>query len=129
MGLIERIKENAKKELKTIVLPESEDERVLKAAQMVLEEKTANVVLSNAFDVPTIAVDTHVFRVSNRLGLAESEKVEEVENQLMDLIPRKRWSRSHHLLIFHGRRICKARKPNCEKCPLNSECRYYSALK
>ncbi|WDV47032.1 endonuclease III [Clostridiaceae bacterium M8S5] len=86
--------------------------------------KTANVVLSNAFDVPAIAVDTHVFRVSNRLGLSKSDNVNDTEQQLMKLIPKQRWSRSHHLLIFHGRRVCKARKPNCEECTVKNYCKY-----
>ena len=68
--------------------------------------KTANVVLSNAFGVPSIAVDTHVFRVSNRLGLANSESVLEVEKQLQKELPKKEWSLMHHMLIFHGRRCC-----------------------
>ena len=88
--------------------------------------KTANVVLSNAFGVPAIAVDTHVFRVSNRIGLACSSTVEKTELDLMDNIPRKRWTKAHHLLIFHGRRICKARNPQCEICPINIYCRYYN---
>lgn len=87
--------------------------------------KTANVVLSNAFGVPAIAVDTHVFRVSNRLGLANSDNVLEVEKQLQKEIPKKEWTLAHHLLIFHGRRICIARKPKCEICPLTGECKYY----
>ena len=87
--------------------------------------KTANVVLSNAFGVPSIAVDTHVFRVSNRLGLADSDNVLEVEKQLQAELPKKEWSLAHHLLIFHGRRICKARKPECEICPITKYCKYY----
>lgn len=86
--------------------------------------KTANVVLSNAFGVPSIAVDTHVFRVSNRLGLADSDNVLEVEKQLQKELPKKEWTLMHHLLIFHGRRCCTARKPKCEECPLNHICRY-----
>lgn len=86
--------------------------------------KTANVVLSNAFNVPSIAVDTHVFRVSNRLGLADSENVLEVEKQLQKELPKKEWSLTHHLLIFHGRRCCIARKPKCEECPLAHLCKY-----
>ncbi|SFC94421.1 endonuclease III [Clostridium uliginosum] len=86
--------------------------------------KTANVVLSNAFNVPSIAVDTHVFRVSNRLGLAESENVLEVEKQLQKELPKKEWSLAHHLLIFHGRRCCIARKPKCNECPLRELCKY-----
>jgi endonuclease III len=86
--------------------------------------KTANVVLSNAFNVPSIAVDTHVFRVSNRLGLANSESVLEVEMQLQKELPKKEWTLMHHLLIFHGRRCCIARNPRCTECPLSHLCRY-----
>ena len=86
--------------------------------------KTANVVLSNAFGVPSIAVDTHVFRVSNRLGLANSESVLEVEKQLQKELPKKEWSLMHHMLIFHGRRCCTARNPKCEECPLSHICKY-----
>ena len=84
--------------------------------------KTANVVLSNAFGVPSIAVDTHVFRVSNRL--ANSDNVLEVEKQLQKELPKKEWTLMHHLLIFHGRRCCIARKPKCEECPLNHICKF-----
>lgn len=91
--------------------------------------KTANVVLSNAFGVPSIAVDTHVFRVSNRLGLADSENVLEVEKQLQKELPKREWSLAHHLLIFHGRRRCIARNPKCSECPLTNRCLYYKANK
>ena len=87
--------------------------------------KTANVVLSNAFGVPSIAVDTHVFRVSNRLGLAHSDNVLEVEKQLQKELPKKEWTLMHHMLIFHGRRCCTARNPKCSECPLNTVCTYY----
>ena len=90
--------------------------------------KTANVVLSNAFNVPSIAVDTHVFRVSNRLGLADSDNVLEVEKQLQKELPKKEWSLAHHLLIFHGRRCCIARKPKCGECPLAHLCKYKKEL-
>ncbi|WP_315081048.1 endonuclease III [uncultured Clostridium sp.] len=86
--------------------------------------KTANVVLSNAFGVPSIAVDTHVFRVSNRLDLANSENVLEVEMQLQKELPKSEWSLTHHLLIFHGRRCCISRNPKCKECPLNNICKY-----
>lgn len=72
--------------------------------------KTANVVVSNAFGVPAIAVDTHVFRVSNRIGLADSKNVSDTELDLMKNIKKSMWTKAHHLIIFHGRRICKARK-------------------
>ena len=91
--------------------------------------KTANVVLSNAFGVPSIAVDTHVFRVSNRLALADSDNVLEVEMQLQKELPKKEWSLTHHLLIFHGRRLCMARNPKCEECPLTNRCKYYKENK
>lgn len=91
--------------------------------------KTANVVLSNAFGVPSIAVDTHVFRVSNRLGLANSDNVLEVEKQLQKELPKKEWSLMHHMLIFHGRRCCTARNPKCEVCPLNKICTFKKGAK
>lgn len=84
--------------------------------------KTANVVSSIAFGRPAIAVDTHVFRVANRLGLAVGETPLEVENGLMKAIPRDLWSQAHHWLIWHGRRICKSRKPLCGECPLAEVC-------
>ena len=88
--------------------------------------KTANVVLSNAFNVPSIAVDTHVFRVSNRIGIVHTATPEKTEFKLMEVIPRNRWSHSHHVLIFHGRRMCKARKPECGECPIKRDCDYYT---
>ncbi|HHW56958.1 MAG TPA: endonuclease III [Clostridia bacterium] len=87
--------------------------------------KTANVVLSNAFSKDAIAVDTHVFRVSNRIGLADSKDVLATEKQLMEIIPKNLWSLSHHLLIHHGRNLCTARKPKCEECPVKHLCLYY----
>lgn len=87
--------------------------------------KTANVVISNAFDTPAIAVDTHVFRVSQRLGLAKAKSPEQVERQLMEVIPKTDWSEAHHLLIHHGRNLCRARNPLCERCPLQTECWFF----
>ena len=86
--------------------------------------KTANVVLANAFQVPTIAVDTHVFRVSNRIGLANAKNVEATEQQLMRAIPKHDWIKAHHWLIYHGRRVCHARKPACEACAIAPYCKY-----
>ncbi|MDD7592677.1 MAG: endonuclease III [Peptoniphilaceae bacterium] len=86
--------------------------------------KTANVVLSNAFGVPALAVDTHVFRVSHRLGLSDAETVDETERDLNALLDRSLWSEAHHLLIFQGRYVCKARKPLCEECAVREHCRY-----
>lgn len=84
--------------------------------------KTANVVLANAFNIPAMAVDTHVFRVANRLGLVVSDNVLGVEEQLCDLIPKQSWSDAHHWLIWHGRRCCKAQKPQCQACPVGALC-------
>ena len=86
--------------------------------------KTANVVLSIAKGVPAIAVDTHVFRVANRIGLAKADNVLETEKQLMQNIPKKDWSDAHHWLIWHGRRICKAQRPLCGECPVAHLCDY-----
>ena len=85
--------------------------------------KTANVVMSNAFGVPAIAVDTHVFRVSNRLGLAEAEDVLKTELQLQKAIPKKDWLDMHHRIIFHGRRVCKAQRPLCSACTMREMCK------
>ena len=90
--------------------------------------KTADVVLSNAFNHDAIAVDTHVFRVTNRIGIVNEKNVEKTEFALMDVIPKNRWSHSHHLFIFHGRRMCKARKPECDACPIKDDCDYYNNL-
>jgi len=90
-------------------------------------KKTANVVASNAFGIPAIAVDTHVFRVSNRIGLADAKNVEKTEEQLQKAIPRENWTAAHHWLIYHGRQICDARKPKCDICPLNHLCLYVKA--
>ena len=73
--------------------------------------KTANVVLGNAFGIPALAVDTHVFRVSQRLGLARADDAEKIHDQLCQVLPRPRWTQASHLLILHGRRVCFARKP------------------
>ena len=87
--------------------------------------KTANVVVSNAFGKPAIAVDTHVFRVANRLGLTSAADVLNTEIQLMERIPEEKWSAAHHWLILHGRRVCDARKPACDSCQLAQHCAYY----
>lgn len=89
--------------------------------------KTANVVVSNAFDTPAIAVDTHVFRVTNRIGIVNEKDVLSTEKALMRVIPKERWSKSHHLFIWHGRNICKARNPKCEECILNDRCKFYNS--
>lgn len=90
--------------------------------------KTAGVVLSNAFNQPAIAVDTHVFRVTNRIGIVDEPNPQKTEFALMEAIPKERWSHSHHVLIFHGRRMCKARNPECGDCPIKEECNYYKEI-
>ena len=91
--------------------------------------KTANVVLSNAFDIPGLAVDTHVFRVSHRLGLADAKDPDGTEQQLCALIPREKWGKAHHWLIYHGRQVCSARAPKCEGCFLADLCPFLQEKK
>ena len=86
--------------------------------------KTANVVLNTAFGEPTIAVDTHIFRVSNRTGLAPGKDVRTVEDKLVKVIPAEFRQDAHHWLILHGRYVCKARKPDCPHCVIRDLCRY-----
>jgi endonuclease-3 len=86
--------------------------------------KTANVVLSITKNFPAIAVDTHVFRVSNRLGLAKTDNVLKTEQQLMKNIPVEKWSSAHHWLIWHGRKVCKARIPLCNECRILNYCAF-----
>ena len=132
-------------EIKTCGLYKSKSEKIKQTSKMICElydgevpntldelvklpgvgRKTAGVVLSNAFGQDAIAVDTHVFRVSNRIGIVNTSTPEKTEFALMEAIPKKRWSKSHHLMIFHGRRICKARNPECEICPVKEMCTYY----
>lgn len=146
--LITLSEEELAEKIKTIGLYKTKSKNLLKTTRILLEKyggevprsmeelislpgvgrKTANVVLSNAFGVPAIAVDTHVFRVSNRIGLADSDDVSKTEKQLMEIIPRSEWSFAHHLLIWHGRRICHARNPKCMECPVFSLCRYASKI-
>ena len=89
-------------------------------------QKTANVVASVWFDADAIAVDTHVFRVSNRLGLAHAATPAKTEEQLKQIIPQQDWSKAHHWLIWHGRRVCHARQPDCAACPLAEVCDHFS---
>lgn len=84
--------------------------------------KTANVLLSQLFGVPAIAVDTHVFRVANRLSLAKGSTPEKVEEGLKKVIPREKWGEAHHWLIWHGRKVCHARRPACTTCRLSQLC-------
>lgn len=113
------------------ILVEKHDSKVPKDREVLQElpgvgRKTANVVVSNVFGQDAIAVDTHVFRVSNRLGLAKADNVLDTELQLMKKIPKDKWSGAHNWLVLHGRRICKARKPMCEECFLTPYCKFFA---
>ena len=91
-------------------------------------EKTANVVVSLIFNEPAIAVDTHVFRVSNRLGLANASTPDKTQKQLEEIISKDYWSKAHYALVLHGRYVCKAIKPKCDSCKFTSVCNYYNIL-
>jgi len=130
--------------IKTIGLFNSKAENVIKLCRMLIDlhdskvpnnrealealpgvgRKTANVVLNTAFGEPTIAVDTHIFRVSNRTGIAPGKNVNEVERRLMRLVPDEFKLDAHHWLILHGRYVCKARKPDCPNCLISHLCEY-----
>jgi endonuclease-3 len=86
--------------------------------------KTANVVLNEVFNKPTIAVDTHVFRVANRTGLSDGKNPKQVEDQLLKILPKKYIKKAHHLILLHGRYTCKARNPLCKECVINKICLY-----
>lgn len=90
-------------------------------------KKTANVVYAVAFGGDAIAVDTHVKRVSNRLGLSSSEDTAKIEKDLNAIVPQSEWSTFHHLLIHHGRYVCTARSPRCNECLLSCECKYFAS--
>ena len=92
-------------------------------------EKTANVVLAVAFNVPAIAVDTHVFRVSNRIGLANGKTVSKVQKDLEKNLPKDKWIKMHYALVLHGRYVCKAQRPLCETCELKDVCKSYKKKK
>ena len=128
--------------IKTIGLYRNKAKNVIKLSQILLDEhngevpndraalealpgvgrKTANVVLNIAFGEPTIAVDTHVHRISQRLGIADCKTVEHTEQVLLERTPKKHLLHAHHYLILHGRYCCKARKPECWRCPLTKQC-------
>jgi endonuclease-3 len=130
--------------IRTIGLFNSKAENIIKTCRMLVEEhggevprtreelerlpgvgrKTANVILNTAFGEPTIAVDTHIFRVANRTGLAKGKTPLEVEKRLVRLTPERFMKDAHHWLILHGRYICKARKPECGRCPIVEWCEY-----
>ncbi len=104
-------------------VPQSMEELVSLAG---VGRKTANCVLVNAFDLPGIMVDTHCIRLSNRLGLTVASKPEKIEAELKALLSPRVWGKFSHRIILHGRRVCFARNPDCEKCTLRSLCTYYS---
>lgn len=130
--------------IKTIGLYNTKAENVIKTCKMLLEEhngevprerralealpgvgrKTANVVLNTAFGEPTIAVDTHIFRVSNRTGIAPGKNVDEVEKKLLKFVPDEFKQDAHHWLILHGRYVCIARKPRCGACIIEDLCEF-----
>jgi endonuclease-3 len=130
--------------IRTIGLFNSKAENIIKTCRILLEEhggevprtrealerlpgvgrKTANVILNTAFGEPTIAVDTHIFRVANRTGLAKGKTPLEVEKRLVKLTPEEFRKDAHHWLILHGRYVCKARRPECSRCPIVEWCEY-----
>ncbi|WP_418792034.1 endonuclease III [Phosphitispora sp. TUW77] len=138
--------EELEKEIKSCGLYKNKARNIIAASKILLEKydsrvpdefaalislpgvgrKTANVVLANAFGKDAIAVDTHVFRVANRLGLAAADTTAKTEDDLMNVIPKSDWNRAHHWLIFHGRRVCRAQKPKCHECLLKDYCKYYA---
>ncbi|HEY5666926.1 MAG TPA: endonuclease III [Gammaproteobacteria bacterium] len=133
-----------KRHIKTIGLYNSKAENIIKTCRILLDKhggevpderaalealpgvgrKTANVILNTAFGQPTIAVDTHIFRVANRTGLAKGKNVAEVERRLTKFTPDEFKLNAHHWLILHGRYICKAQKPLCGECPITDLCEY-----
>ncbi|MGB9813301.1 MAG: endonuclease III [Thermovenabulum sp.] len=127
LGLYKAKARNIKEASKIIVekykgnVPEEFDELIKLPG---VGRKTANVVLANAFNKPALAVDTHVFRVSRRLGLSSGESPERVEKDLVKIIPENLWNVAHHLFIRHGREICRARKPLCQRCTISLWCNY-----
>lgn len=136
--------EGLKSYVKTIGLYNAKAENIIKTCQMLLElhdgevpdnrealealpgvgRKTANVVLNTAFGQPAMAVDTHIFRVSNRTGIAPGKNVLEVEKRLLRLVPKEFLVDAHHWLILHGRYVCKARKPQCGSCIIEDLCEF-----
>lgn len=130
--------------IKTIGMYRTKSKNIINLARMILDDydgqvpdsfnelvklpgvgrKTANVVLSVGFGEQRIAVDTHVFRVSNRIGLCHEDDVLKTELALQKVLPEDRWSEGHHSLIWHGRKVCNARKPDCDNCVLQEKCLY-----
>jgi len=142
--ILELKESGLKKYIKTIGLFNTKAKNIIKTCKMLVEQhggkvpedraalealpgvgrKTANVILNTAFDHPTIAVDTHIFRVSNRTGLAPGKNVLEVEKKLLKFVPDEYKKDAHHWLILHGRYTCIARKPRCGSCVIEDLCEY-----
>ena len=91
--------------------------------------KTADVMIAVAFNGDAIPVDTHVFRVANRIGLVNAKNPKETEFQLMKVIEKSTWSKAHHYILWHGRKVCKARTPLCDNCTISEFCKYYKKVK
>ena len=137
---------NLKKFIKTIGLYNSKAKNIILLSKQIIEKynskipeefdklvslpgvgnKTASVYQNAILKLPRIAVDTHVFRVSNRLGFVRTKTADQTQLQLEKIIPKKWKTNAHHLLIFHGRRVCKSQNPSCDQCLLNKWCSYYS---
>ena len=146
--LVELGKKNIKKIIRPCGLSNSKSKYIYKTSQMLIEEfdskvpdnlkdlmklsgvgrKTANVVLIEGFQIPRMPVDTHVFRVSNRIGIVDEKTVLKTERKLMERVQKGFWIRLHHLLISHGRATCKARSPKCKTCIINDYCEYYKGV-
>lgn len=140
--------EGLKRYIKTIGLFNSKAKNILQTCRLLLEQhggqvpndqvalealagvgrKTANVILNTAFGQPTIAVDTHIFRVANRIGLASGKTPRQVEDVLTRVVPDEFMHDAHHWLILHGRYVCIARNPRCQECLINNLCDYYSKI-
>ena len=136
--------EELEEEIRSCGLYKNKSRNIIKTSKMIMEKydgkvpdsfddlislpgvgrKTANVVLNNAFNIPAFAVDTHVFRVANRIGLANGKDPLETELQLMNMIPKNLWGETHHRLIHHGRQVCKSRNPGCTDCLISQLCKY-----
>ena len=109
----------------------SKSKNILETCKILVDKYESKVpydVSSCAFNFPSLAVDTHVFRVTNRIGIIQEDNVLDSEFSLMKKLKKSSWNKAHHLFIFHGRRLCKSRKPCCEKCIINTECLYYKNL-
>ncbi|MGI4776211.1 MAG: endonuclease III [Janthinobacterium lividum] len=146
--IIELGEEGLKKYIKSIGLYNAKAKNILALCKILISEynsevpssfeqlvalpgvgrKTANVLLNCAYNYPTIAVDTHVYRVARRVGLAAGSTPKEVEEELLGIVPDKWALNAHHWLILHGRYICKAQKPLCLSCPIKDYCQYFRAL-